>query len=220
VILGLLGLPFRLLNLLLLAGAVYLGWTYRAELRRWIHRATADSAAERVGPGAPARVSDPKAAQARAAKRLDSLAQHRTDSVVLPPDEVEGLVLAPLMERAAGAVDSPSVSLGEGELILRGQVDPTRLPPGTLGPLAQWIKGRETVEAKGALTLMRVGVAEWRVTDVKVHGLPLPRALWSKLLPPAGTVGGGSVTFPLEPWITGLRATPRGLVVYGGKVQR
>jgi hypothetical protein len=220
VILGLLSLPFRLLSWLLVAGAIYLGWTYRVELKRWIHRATADSSLPAPAPGPAPSNASRETLRARATAKLDSLAKHRVDSIVLASDEVEGLIVAPLAERAGNAIDSVTVRFGDGDLGLRGRVDPGRLPRGTLGPLAEWIKGRETVEAAGPFGLRRVGIGEWRVTSVKIRGLPVPKALWSRLLPPEGGADAGSVSIPLEPWVTGVRPTPGGLVLYGEKSRR
>ena len=73
-ILGLLSLPFRLFSWLLLAGAVYLGWTYRAELKRWVHRATADATLPEKAP--PPAAPNRGVARERAALKLDSLAKH------------------------------------------------------------------------------------------------------------------------------------------------
>ncbi len=212
-ILGLLSLPFRLLGFAIMLGVLYLGWTYRSDVRRWVHRATAEPS---HGPStATSPPPDRAAAHTRATHRLDSLAKHRADSIVLSSEELEALIAVPLRERAGQAIDSLRVELGDGELAIKGQVDPSQLPRGTLGPLAEWITGRETVEAKGPFALRRLGVGEWRVTDVKVRGLPLPRAVWSRLLPAEGGVGGGTVSVPLEPWVTGVRVTPGGVVLYG-----
>jgi hypothetical protein len=220
VILSLLTLPFRLLGFAILAGLIWLGWNYRTELRRYVHRVTADPGAPASPPGAPAPPPvNQVAARARATRRLDSLERHRADSIVLPSSELEAMLAAPLAERTGGAVDSVRIELGDGEVAVSGRVDPSALPKGTVGPLAEWIPGREMVTAKGTVSLRRVGTGEVRLTDVKVRGLPLPRAVWSRLLPASGGAAEGAVTVPLAPWITGLRVTPDGLVLYG-KVER
>jgi len=125
------------------------------------------------------------------------------------------MLAGPLRERAGGAIDSLQIELSDGEVEVRGRVDPSALPRGTVGPIAEWIPGREMVTARGPLSLRRVGLGEWRLTDVKVRGLPLPRAVWSRLLPAAGGSSDGTLTVPLEPWITGIRVTPEGVILYG-----
>jgi hypothetical protein len=217
-ILSLLTLPFRLLGFAILAGAIWLGWTYRADLRRFVHRVTADQTAPSAAPAAPPSV-DETAARTRGTRRLDSLARHRADSIVLSSSELEAMLAVPLRERAGGAIDSLRIELTEGEVEVSGRVDPSALPRGTVGPIAEWIPGRDMVTAKGPLSLRRVGLGEWRLTDVKVRGLPLPRAVWTRLVPAAGGSAAGTLTVPLEPWITGIRVTPDGVILYG-KVER
>jgi hypothetical protein len=220
VILSLLTLPFRLLGFAILAGLIWLGWNYRTDVRRFVHRVTADPTAPSSPVGAPAPPPvNQVAARNRATRRLDSLQRHRADSIVLPSAELEAMLIAPLTEQTGGAVDRLRIELGDGEVEVSGRVDPSALPKGTAGPLAEWIPGRETVTAKGPVSLRRVGVGEWRLTDVKVRGLPLPRAVWSRLLPASAGSAEGTVTVPLEAWITGIRVTPDGVVLYG-KVER
>ncbi len=206
---GCLSLPARLLSLVVVAGLLYLGWVNRDEVRRWVNRMTADpapSSAEAPPPGALIET---------AAARLDSLARGRADSVVLGVPEVTAIVAAELEQRAAGLVDSVSVDLSEGEVAVRAQVDADRLPAGSLGPLAEWITGRQTVRVSGPLNLLRLGTGEWRIEQVTVRGLPLPRPLWERMLALVVPGARSSLTFPVDQWITGVRMTPRGAILYG-----
>jgi len=209
VISGCLSLPARLLSLGLLAGVIYVGWVNRDEVRRWINRKTADPvvpAAEAVPPGALVET---------AAARLDSLARRRADSVILDEAEVTAMVAAELERRAAGLMDSVTVSLTDGEVAVRALVDADRLPAGSLGPLAEWIKGRQSVKVSGPLNLLRLGTGEWRIDQVTVRGLPLPRPLWERMLSLVVPGARSSFTFPVDQWITGIRMTPNGAILYG-----
>ena len=208
-ILGCLSLPFRLLGLAVLAAVLYLGWINRDQVRRWVNRATADA------PVPPAEVIPATELTARARARLDSLSRQRADSVVLAPAEVQALVMGELEQRAAGMADSVTVTLSDGEVAVRARVDADKLPSGSLGPLAEWIKGRQTVQVHGPLNLLRLGTGEWRIEQVTVRGLPMPRAVWERMIELVIPGSKGSVVFPVDRWITGIRVTPQGAVLYG-----
>jgi hypothetical protein len=212
VILSCLTLPARLLSAVIVAGLLYLGWVNRDELRRWVHRATAESA----GPGPATIPAVPPAELGRQARaKLDSLAGGRADSIVLGAAEFEVLIAEELARQGPRMVDSVSLELGEGRVAVRGQVDASRLPPGSLGPLADWIKGRQSVEASGPLNLLRVGTVEWRVDQVRIRGLPLPAALRERLLGLVLPGSNGSLRFPVDRWISGVRVSRGHAVLYG-----
>ena len=213
-ILSCLAWPARLMGTAALAALLYLGWVNRAEVRRWVHQVTAEAAPppdETVTPGELRR---------RAATRLDSLARGRADSVVLTPREVATMVIEEVNRRAAGVADSVTVQLRDGGVAIRAQIDAARLPKAALGPLAEWITGRETVAVEGPLVLRRLGTAEWRVDQVTIRGLPLPRGLWERLLVLVVPGASGILTFPVDRWITGIRVTPGGAVLFGGPAER
>lgn len=209
-ILSCLSLPARMLGMALLAGVVYVGWTNRADVRRWVHQQTAEPA-----PPPDARVL-PGELRQRAMTRLDSLARHRADSVVLTRGEIGALVVAEVDRRAAGIADSVRVELGDGDVSIRARVDAGRLEGRNLGPLAEWLSGRQTVEVGGPVGLLRLGTGEWRVERVVVRGLPVPKALWERLLAAVVPGARSTLTFPVDRWITGVRVTPDGAVLYGG----
>jgi len=209
VILSCLSAPFRLLGLAVLAGILYLGWVNRDEVRRQVHRLTADA------PAPSDALVPPEVLRKRGKARLDSLATRRADSVVLTPPEVAALVMAEVERRAGEAADSIGVELLEGAVAIRGTVDAAKLPKSALGPLSEWVTGRQAVEVRGPLTLLRVGTGQWRIDRVTVRGIPLPEKLWQVLLGTAGPGGSGSLTFPVDQWITGFRVTPRGAILYG-----
>jgi hypothetical protein len=210
VIRGCLSLPFRLASVALLILLAYVGWENRDALRRWVHRMTADPVrgSENDLPAGDLR--------RRARIRLDSLAAGRADSVILTVGEVEALVAGEAGDRTAGLVDSVRVEVRDGELGVRGVVDAARLPPGSLGPLEGSLGGRQAVEGRGPLTFRRLGAVEWRITAVAVRGVPLPRALWARLLPLIIPVQDGTIDLAVPAWLTGLRVVESGIVLYGG----
>lgn len=209
---GCLSLPFRLLSLALLLLLAYVAWENRTAIRRWVHRMTAE-------PPPPADTSAPPAeARRRGQARLDSLQGGRADSVVLTAREIEVLFGGRIRERSGGTIDSVAVELAEGEVSVRARLDGDRLPRGSLGPLAEWVTGKEPIEVRGPLALRRLGLAEWRPSILKVRSLPLPKALWSRLLGLVTDTEDGTIVFPVSPWVTGIRVVPGGAVLYGGRM--
>ena len=210
-----LSLPFRLLGLALFAAVLYLGWINRDEIRRVIHRATADSGAapapQAANPISPAGLAE------RGRAKLDSLSRATVDSVVLSPAEVAAMVSGEIERQAGDATDSVTVLLDDRAVAVRGRVDASRLPREALGLLADWIKGKQTVEARGPFGLARVGFAEWRIDRVSVQGVPLPRALWGRLVSIVTPSGNGVLTIPVAKWVTGIRVAPAGVTLYGGR---
>jgi hypothetical protein len=213
-ILSCLAWPARLVGTAGLVGIGYLGWVNRAEIRRWVHQVTAEPAPP------PDDTVTPVELRRRAEARLDSLARGRADSVVLTPREVATMVVAEVDRRALGVADSVAVELLDGGVAIRAQVDAARLPKGALGPLAEWVSGRETVAVRGPLVLRRLGTAEWRVDQVTIRGVPLPRGLWERLLTLVVPGASGTLSFPVDRWITGIRVTPAGAVLFGGPAER
>ena len=204
-----LSLPFRLLGIALLAAGLYLAWHNRDDVRRLVHRMTAD------GPAPVETPVTPELSRSRMAARLDSLSGGKADSVIFPAADVRVLVADELAARAPDLVDSVSVELGDGTVAVRGLVDTSRLPKGILGSIGNLIDGRQPVEVNGALSLLRIGMGELRIENVRVRGVPVPRSVWESLV---GTVMPGSrssLTFPVDTWITGVRVTPGGTVLYG-----
>jgi hypothetical protein len=212
---GCLSLPFRLAALALLAIGAWVAWENRDNVRRWVHRVTADAPSRASDAGA-----DPTELRERASRRLDSLERGRVDSVVLSAGELAALVNGDVGRRTVGAFDSVTVELGDGTVTVAARLDPSRLPAGTLGGLAEFVAGGDPVEATGSVGLRRLGVGEWRLGSVRVRGVPWPRALWSQLVDRVAPGEDGSVTFDLPAWVTGLRVSRSGAVLYGRRAER
>jgi hypothetical protein len=206
---GCLTLPFRLAFLALLALGLLLAWSYRRELRRAVHRWTADSGS----PAATGRADPARAAPAR--RRIDSLQAAGRDSVVLSATEVASLIGEAVAAGAPGAVDSVEVTLDDDDVEVHARVDTRRLPL-SLGPAAGMVHDHESVDAGGRLVLRRAGAAEWDLARVRVRGLPLPRELVAGLMRRfTGRGGGGVVEIPVPRSVSGLRVSRAGLTLYG-----
>lgn len=200
--------PFRLLGLLLVVGAGYLAWVNRDQIRRAVHQLTADP------PPPPDAVLGPEQLRERAAARLDSLAQGRADSIVITAKEAEALVIAEIDRRSTGIADSVELRLFDGEIAVRGRVDTKRLPK-SLGAVGGLLAEYERIEIKGPLDLVRVGRGEWRIGQVTIRGLGLPSAVWEPVLNALIPGTTARIVFPVDSWITGIRVTAAGAVLYG-----
>lgn len=202
--------PLKVLAFLLVVAAVALGWWYREDLRR-IGRQQFGMAE----PPSPVGHPDAESLQ-RARSRLDSLARFGTDSIHLTPTEVASLVGDELRRSPAGAPDSVTVELGDGEVTIRARVSTAPLPAAMRDLLGSTLGARETIEVGGPLTLRRAGVGEFQLRRVRVKGFPVPRDLVERLvgryLP---RTQGGEVLFDVPPGITGIRVTPLGATLYG-----
>jgi hypothetical protein len=191
---------------LLLLG--YLGWANRDAARRWIHKMTADKG-QVASPGTGATLD----------RRLDSLTRHLVDSVVLTPGEAEALVLRQVPANVKPKIDSLGAEVGEGTLAVRGQVDGQSIAKELPSAVASALGPHPSITLRGPVQLVRAGQGEWRLEDVLVRGIPVPKAIWGALLEKIGASTQPSVTFTLPPWVSGFRVSGSGVVLYGGKTR-
>jgi hypothetical protein len=206
---GCIGLPFRLLGLALLALAGYLAWTHRDELRRRIHRWTAESPAPEVT------VRTPPPDAGAVLRRIDALRAGGADSVVLSPGDLASLAASLASRMVPGAVDSVEVRLDRDEIEIRGRVDTHKMPV-SLGPVSSVVRDHEYIEAGGRLMYRRVGLAEWEVERVRIRGLPVPLSFVEAQIRRFAPRSGGSVIpITLPAGASGLRVMPEGLTLYG-----
>jgi len=207
---GCLSLPFRLLGLALVVLAGYAAWSYRREIRRQIHRWTAESPAPAPAAG-PAPVANGRAVL----RRLDSLRTAGADSVVLTAGELASLAVELAGRVVPQAVDSVEIRLAGDDIELRARVDTHKVPV-SLGPLSSVVRDHEYVEAGGRLIYRRPGLAEWEVKRVRVRGVPVPMSFIDEQIRRFAPRAGGSVVPVILPSeVTGLRVMPGGVTLYG-----
>jgi len=205
---GCLSLPFRLLGLALLMLAGYAAWTYRHEIRRQIHRWTAESPAPKASGPIP--VADPRVVT----RRLEAL-QAGADSVILSAGELATLATALAAKVVPQAVDSVEVRLDRDDVEIRARVD-TRKVPVSLGPLSGVVRDHEFVEAGGRLVFRRAGLAEWEIERVRIRGVPVPKSFVDEQIRRfAPRFGGTTVPVVLPSSATGLWVTEGGVTLYG-----
>lgn len=205
-------LPLRLVGLLLLAALISGAWLFRRDLYR-IVRPQVARVSEALGAGGPGRPGSAELARAR--DKVDSLQGWSADSVLLTADEMASLVAAGLPAEARKRLDSLTLELGEGRVIVSARLSTRHIPPDVLGPLAGALEPWEWVSAGGTVELASPGQAEWRVDALTLRGFTLPeeasRELVARALP---GVTDGAVPLTLPRGVAGLRIRPTGVALY------
>ncbi len=89
-----------------------------------------------------------------------------------------------------------------------------------LGPLAAFLGDRDTVQLGGSINVIRSGVGEFQVKDVKIGALDVPSAIIPRLIrqlrrgdPPEG-LSDGSLPMTLPPYIGDVRIADGRITVY------
>ena len=164
--------------LLLLVAAVVLGFLYRRQLWDTYRRFRGEKPAAAVGFVAPAAQGG-----ARADDALARLARRGGPAYVdLSSAEVAAILDRELVRGSGRVFDSVQVALDSNLVLVRGQLDLSRLPHDFLGPLAGSFSGREPVEAGGALVAAPGGAVRWLPDRLRIHDFPFPRRTIPALL--------------------------------------
>ncbi len=205
---GCLTLPFKLLAGLLLVAALALGWLYRdrllREARTWLPHWPETATAGRPGAEALERARD----------KVDSMNAWRTDSIVLDASEAASLLAAGLDSAVRWRLDSLSLELREDAIGISAHVRTEGFPREALGIFSGMLEPSEPMAAAGPLRADRPGWAAWRVEELAVRNLPLPRDVVPRLVDRALGGGGGAVPLPLPEGVGGLRVRPLGITFY------
>jgi len=213
---GCLGLPFRLLGLLVLVGLGYLGWKERDRIASYWHQVVGRGAAAADGSTGRAGAD----ALARAQAKIDSLNGWRADSVVLTASEMASLVGAGLDGRVRNELDSLAVTLGSGRIAVAGRIRTAGLPREVLGPLSGALDEREPVRAAGTVSVMGAGMAAWTVDEFMVRDFPFPSEMVPRIVGVVtGKREGGVVSIAIPAGIGGVRVHPDGVTLYPSVAQ-
>ena len=103
-------------------------------------------------------------------------------AVSLEPAEAVGVVLDSLLRQLGGLGDDVQASVIGDRLYIRASVPIASLGGDVLGPLKGMLDARETILLGGTLDVVRPGLAQFRVAEVKVRDFALPTKVVPRLL--------------------------------------
>jgi hypothetical protein len=122
------------------------------------------------------------------------------------------------LEEAGGrrVLDSVRVAMLPNEIRVRGVLDLSGVPRGTLGPLAGVLGDKEPATIGGPLSADSNGVLVLTVTYLSLRDFPFPRATIPRILRAARVPGaiGARVPLPGTAGIGDVRVSPSGMRLY------
>ena len=170
---------FSRIGCLVLVGlAIAAAWITRD---RWLHRVTGRAPATATGPVWEA-LTPERAARARLT--LQQLSRP-TGAVFtnLSGGEVASYVFESLAKQMPPSADSVEAAIIGDRLYIRASVRLNDLGgTGTLGPLAGLLADRERLQFGGTFHVLRVGMAEFQVKDIRLRDFSVPAATIPRLL--------------------------------------
>jgi hypothetical protein len=147
---------------------------------RWLNRSLAPTAAV-LSEWSPL-------TEAGAKRTDDGLARLSSPSgpvfVTLAGSDVASYVFLQLTKSMPASSDSFAARVHDDQISLQASMKTSELGSSVLGVLGSLLGDRERVEMGGSLSVIGKGIAEFRVTEVKVRGMALPSAVISRLVNP------------------------------------
>lgn len=165
-----------LVVLLVVAGAA---WLTRDS---WYPRYFGSPAAPEAAAEATWETVSPAAAERGRGQLARLRGSRAVGAVSLRPAEAVGVVLDSLTRRLGAGEQGMEAAVMGDRLYLRASVPLGELGGDVLGPLKGMVNARETVLLGGTLDVIRPGLAQFRVTEVKVRDFNLPGAVVPRLL--------------------------------------
>jgi len=195
-----------LILLLLLAGGAYYWWMVRTT--------TSSSAAGVWQPVTPADA----AAGARAVQSLQA-PRGKVFANLTPAQAVAYLLQETAKELPSSATGVEAMVSGD-QLHVRAVISLDQLGGAkALGPLATMLGSRDTVQLAGRVDLLRPGMAQMHVTQVRVGSLNLPAQMVPRLIsqirrqsPPG--IASDALALPLPPYIGDVRIANGKVTLY------
>jgi hypothetical protein len=166
--------------LLLIVALGVLAWLNKD---RWLHRNATPSAphAAAAAPTDWTPLSD--AGAKRTADALGKLSSPRGPVfVTLGGADIASYIVEQLAKQLPPSTDSLAVRVTDDKIAARANMSTKDLGGSEVGGLASLLGDRQRVEMSGTLRVIGKGLAEFVVSDVKVHGISLPSAAISRLI--------------------------------------
>lgn len=118
----------------------------------------------------------------RARRALEQLRSPRGPAYVnIAPGDLGSYIFQELAKSLPQSADSVETAAFGDKLYVRANVSTTELKAG-LGPLAGLLGERERIQMGGTLHIIRPGIAELQIQDMKIGNVALPQALIPRLV--------------------------------------
>ena len=167
----------KLFLLAVLVAAIAAGWWLRSQWGGGAPRATVSAEGPDWQPLSAERAATARAALERFARRP------RPDSIVLEPADLGSLVLVQIARELPPSADSIAAAVYEELYRVRASVRPAELGGAeVLGSLGGFLGEREPLEIGGTFHLVRPGLAEFRVREIRLREFPIPERLIPRLM--------------------------------------
>lgn len=149
----------------------------------WLPRVMPKSTAPVVSTAGVWRPVTPAGAT-RARRAVESLGTRAGPVFVnLAPEDLAAYVYSELSRQVPGTAQSMQAAVVGDQLFMRADIALKDLKAaGTLGPIGAMLSDRETLTLGGRLELVKPGIAQYRLTEMKLKELALPRAAIPRLL--------------------------------------
>jgi hypothetical protein len=164
-----------------------IAWFNRGRLEETYRRYAGDRistspSSSTVAKGGWEPLTDVKATQGKA--RVEALSS-KTGPVFanLTPGEASSYIFLEAAKQLPSSSQNIETSVKDDRLYVRANVDLKDFGgSAVLGPLAGMLGTRDTVQLGGTIHVLRPGVGEFEVKDVKVGSFPIPTSLIPKLI--------------------------------------
>lgn len=160
-------------------------------------------------------------AAARAERALNGLGERNSPVfVTLRPAEFASYMVLDLAGRLPPESDSARVAVVGDQLLLRTSLDLRSIGRQSLGALASVLGQRAPLLLSGRFSVVRPGVAEFRVEDLTLHDMPVPSALIPQLVhkvesgPHPQGLAPNALLVNVPPYVADIRAVRGRITVY------
>lgn len=201
---------------LVIGGAAFL--TREVWMPRVMPKSTAPAVATNTSVWQPVTADG----ETRARRAIESLgARNGPVFVNVAPADLAGYVYNELSRQVPGTAQGMQAAVVGDQLYMRADLALRDLKAaGALGPLGAMLGDRETLTLGGRLDLVQPGLAQYRVTEMKLKELALPRAAIPRLLRqlsrgqrPAGVAEDG-IPLRVPPGIADVRVGQGKITLY------
>lgn len=168
----------KIFLILLVVAAAALGWWLRSQ---WAGGDARDDAARSDGVEWQD-LSEARAARARTALERFARAP-RPDSLRLEPGDLGSIVLVQIARELPPSADSLQAAVIDDLYHVRASVRPADLGGAdVLGALGGFLGEREPLQIGGTFHVLRPGLAEYRVKQIRLREFPIPDKLLPRLM--------------------------------------